>query len=325
MRKFRMLALIWLVIAPLAMAPQSDAEKIKAGPVQSTGGRECVFPLCGGMMIQSVNERDVVVHEIVYGPDGPTWQILEDGTAQYLHRDPRGNTVMLTDGAAAGVLERVTYDPYGAPRFQDPANQDKRDVLGIFLAESDYDNPQLFSSLWYEPEMGLRTGAAGTDRVGYYRLGTRLYNPDEGRLATRPTVLEAQTVHLSLQIDGNEVQGEGHAPDIEFIQIWNQGGIVVTAAIAIPNLIEARKGANESDGDDLPDFLDVDSDNRRYLYFSKVADDTSSCWIRTNQLHTHSAAKVVVRGWDSEIKEMVGSSSGTPGGGAGKVMVLDLH
>ena len=145
-----------------------------------------------GIVIEERNESDVVVRQIVYGGGRPLWQILSDGSAQYLHVDPRGNVVALTEatgtpGVTPGdVLERFTYDAYGKPLLQDANNQDKTDPFsGRLLAQSELDNDLLFRGMVYDPETGERGFASGSDFGGLYCGTGRYLDPDDGRFLTR--------------------------------------------------------------------------------------------------------------------------------------------
>lgn len=190
-RKLGMLALVLFVIVPLAMAPKPRPEKIQVGPVKPNGLRPCIAPLCGGFVLEERDAADAVVRQVVHGPDGPLWQVLADGSSQYIHEDPRGNVAMLTEGTGTAgaspgdVLERVTYDVFGKPTFQDAANQDKTGRTGTFAAQSEFDNDLLFSGLLYDPETGSRGSSPNSDFGGFYSSGGRYYNADEGRYVTR--------------------------------------------------------------------------------------------------------------------------------------------
>jgi len=211
--KLGMLALVLFVIVPLAMAPnvpeklghdtlrkqgnptsgsKLDRAKVElARSVQATTSADCYYPLCGGLVIEERDASDNVMREVVYAGATPLWQILFDGSSQYLHEDPRGNVAMLTEGtglptAAAGdILELITYDAYGKPLFQDANSQNKTDGGGNFLAASDFDNTLLFMAAWYDPETGNRGRAINSDFGGLYALGGRYLNPDEGRFISR--------------------------------------------------------------------------------------------------------------------------------------------
>ncbi len=174
------------------MGSKLDRAKIELQrSVNAGAARKCISPLCGGYLIEQRDAVDAVAQQVVYGPGGPVWQLPADGSSQYLHEDPRGNVVLLTEGAgspmaAAGdVLERVTYDPFGKPVFQDAANIDKTEAGGTFLAQSDLGNRLLFQGRWYDPESGARGTTPKTDFGGMYARGLRYLDPDDGRYVSR--------------------------------------------------------------------------------------------------------------------------------------------
>jgi YD repeat-containing protein len=131
-----------------------------------------------------IEERDLaaggIARQIVYG-GGPLWQVLGDGTSQYLLEDPMGSVVGLFDG---GVVERVTYDPYGKPQFESPGNVALTDASGNFAPSSQFSNRLLWHALWYNPELGERTADINLDWGGCYLIGGGVnhYNPNTGRI-----------------------------------------------------------------------------------------------------------------------------------------------
>lgn len=142
-------------------------------------------------VLEEWDGSNVLVREVVYGLGTPLWQLLPDGSSQYFHEDPRGNVVALTEGAgspvaAAGdVLERVTYDPYGKPVFQNAANANKTDMFGVPIGESDLQNTLLFRGLWYDPATSGRSPSTNADFGGWYLFDAQYYNPNTGRHTTR--------------------------------------------------------------------------------------------------------------------------------------------
>ena len=191
----RALAIVVLVMAPWAMAMKGDfsqghtryAKRMPQTREHILLGRQVGL----SRVIEERNLTDNVTRQIIYGARSPLWQLLSDGTSQYFHEDPRGNVVALTEGvgppteSAGDVLERVTYDPYGKPLFQDAANVDKRDPVGVLVGASDFQNTLLFGGLWYDPASSLRSAGLNDDFGGWYMAAAQYYNPNTGRHTTR--------------------------------------------------------------------------------------------------------------------------------------------
>jgi RHS repeat-associated protein len=79
----------------------------------------------------------------------------------------------------------VTYDPYGKPTFESPANQPLTDAAGSPVAQSPGGNPRLFAGMRYDPETGSRSANPAADRGGLYQTWQRMLNPNDGRFLTR--------------------------------------------------------------------------------------------------------------------------------------------
>jgi RHS repeat-associated protein len=131
--------------------------------------------------VQEIEERDgadAVVAQYVYGPAIDEILTMErGGQAYYYHDDSLGSIEALTDGTQA-IVERTTYDAYGAPKFTNatftPAG-----------TTSSVGNPFLFTAQRLDPETGLY----------YYR--NRYYNPSTGRFIERdPTGYGAGSMGL---------------------------------------------------------------------------------------------------------------------------------
>jgi YD repeat-containing protein len=143
----------------------------------------------GDVLGEAIEEDDAsgaLAMQYGVGPGGGClWHVHGDGSTQYLLEDAFGSTVALapsfTGGSGGNVLERVVYDAYGKPTFQDPFNSPiTAPGGGPFIAESQYDNHHLFRGMHYEPELGARTTNVNTDFGGLYS-GSGIYNPNEGR------------------------------------------------------------------------------------------------------------------------------------------------
>jgi RHS repeat-associated protein len=88
----------------------------------------------------------------------------------YFEQSTTGNVVALTN-SSGGVVERYTYDSYGAPQFETSASTAKS------VLASDFGNPYLFASRRYEPWI-----------VPLYEHRSRVYNPVSGRFIQRDTI-----------------------------------------------------------------------------------------------------------------------------------------
>ncbi len=116
---------------------------------------------------QLIEERDwnetLVNRRFFYGAQGElvAMQQVTGSVLYYLHDDVHGSVVMVTNPAAA-VVERVTYDAYGAPEFQDAANNPTG------LLKSVVGNPFLYQGQYYDPETRFyeKRGAIFAPRYG---------------------------------------------------------------------------------------------------------------------------------------------------------------
>ncbi len=116
---------------------------------------------------QEIEERDgsgTVLAQYV-----PGLTMGRGGQTFYYHDDSLGSTEVLTDSTQA-IVERTTYDAYGAPQFTD-ANFNPSATT-----TSSVGNPFLFTSQRLDPETGLY----------YYR--NRYYNPSTGRFIERDPI-----------------------------------------------------------------------------------------------------------------------------------------
>jgi YD repeat-containing protein len=150
-------------------------------------------------VIEEQDVAGVVVRHVVAEPPGivpsPYLESLfqvRPGSHEHLLTDAAGNVTTVASGATGAALERVVYDAYGKPMFQDAGNADLcNDTTphacpgGNFLSKSRFGNTQLFRSLEYDPEQGARTGNVNTDWGGLYLAGVRFFDPNQGRHLTR--------------------------------------------------------------------------------------------------------------------------------------------
>jgi YD repeat-containing protein len=150
----------------------------------------------GNSRAHVIEERDAtsaVVRQSVVTPQHAStlWQIRNGGTsAEHLLLDRRGSAIAVTPANDDIIAERLTYDAYGTPTFENAANQKLCEgpnpqpcgmLTGPFLAESTVGNPELFRGLRYDPELGKRTKVPNTDYAGLYSDGDQCVDPNEGR------------------------------------------------------------------------------------------------------------------------------------------------
>src|SRR5262249_19919546 len=128
--------------------------------------------------------------------DGPSESALEDGLGR------GGALVPAFAAGGGGVLERVVYDAYGKPTFEDAFNNPiVSPATGRFLAESQYHNDHLFRGLRYDPELGARGTSVNNDFGGLYGDGLA-YNPNEGRSMDGPgAAVETKPGPISSPVD----------------------------------------------------------------------------------------------------------------------------
>ena len=84
----------------------------------------------------------------------------------YYCQDANINTTALVEDYDGTVVERVTYDPYGKPKFYNGAWQNPSD-------SSAFDNAILYCGYYFDEESGL------------YSVRHRCYHPTLGRWPTR--------------------------------------------------------------------------------------------------------------------------------------------
>jgi RHS repeat-associated protein len=143
----------------------------------------------GTTVVEELDGAGVLARTAVFGRHGRDllWQIDGGGTVHYYLQDAHGSTVAMTDGAAPAVMERVTYGPYGWPRFADPNSVPLIDPnSGLPMPRSTVGNPSLFAGMRYEPELGGCPGGGwGPECGGTYHTLHRTYSPFQGRFLSR--------------------------------------------------------------------------------------------------------------------------------------------
>lgn len=121
--------------------------------------------------VEEIEERDDMNNttEYVYGAGIDEILTMDrGGQTYYYHDDSLGNIEALTDGTEA-IIERTTYDAYGAPKFTDAA-------FNPGGSTSSVDNPFLFTGRRLDEETGLY----------YYR--NRYYSSSLGRFIERDPI-----------------------------------------------------------------------------------------------------------------------------------------
>jgi RHS repeat-associated protein len=112
--------------------------------------------------VQALAEYGAARKRYVPGPGIDNVLGFHDGAARYLHHDGL-NSVTLTTDASNNVIERVTYDSFGAPTFRNA------DFSPAGTAGSMSGNRSLFTGREWEPDLGV------------YNYRARFYCPTRGR------------------------------------------------------------------------------------------------------------------------------------------------
>jgi len=200
-----------------------------------------------GRVVEERDGSEVVQATYLYGhgPDQPL-NMQRGGLDFFYHSDDLHNVMSLTD-AAGVVIERYEYGDYGTPL--DPTT-----LAPLVGPVSGVGNPLLFSGARHDSESGL------------YCLSTRYLDPTVGRFTSRDSIGtwgDPLGLGNPFTYVGNnpwtlrDPRGTGPGMITGLTALgtsldprrWAQDWIhvpTVMAAIAIPNLINAMKGANES-------------------------------------------------------------------------------
>jgi RHS repeat-associated protein len=144
---------------------------------RTEGGITTLFYYEGWNLIEERNAADQLIARYVHGPN--TDELVARVTASgptYFHADALGSIVALTD-ARGQILERYSYDIYGAPTIKDPAN--------TTIAASAFGNRFLFAGREYLAKIAL------------YDYRNRFYSPATGRfLQTDPIKFAGRDFNL---------------------------------------------------------------------------------------------------------------------------------
>ncbi len=111
--------------------------------------------------------------------------MISNNHAYYYHADTRNNIAAITDENGA-LIERYSYDPYGAATITDE--------LGQVITESTIGNSYRFSSRRYDAATGLY----------YYRH--RMYTPELGRFLQRDPVGYADGMNVYKYVRNNPIK-----------------------------------------------------------------------------------------------------------------------
>jgi RHS repeat-associated protein len=156
---------------PIAQYTYDGLNRCVSKSVQNSGAFNGFtrYLLDGQQEIEERDTLDVMTAQYLYGSDID--DILRmDRAAQsyYYHDDSLGSIEALTD-ASGNIIERTTYDAYGAPQFTDASfvPSGTTSLVG---------NPFLFTAQRLDSETGLY----------YYR--NRHYNPTTGRFVERDPI-----------------------------------------------------------------------------------------------------------------------------------------
>ena len=155
----------------------------------------CHFFYAGDQKIEERNASGQVTKHYVWGNGIDELLRLDiyngaSPTPYYIHTDNIGSTTAITDGNG-NLVERVTYDVYGAPTLTD--------ALGQTLKKSTIRNTTLFQGREYDYDLSL------------YNYRARYFDPSLGRFL--------QTDPLGYQDSMNLYQGMGMNP-VNFVDPW---------------------------------------------------------------------------------------------------------
>ena len=155
------------------------------------------FFYAGDQKIEERNASGQVTKQYVWGNGIDELLRLDifngsSSTPYYVHTDNIGSTTAVTDGSG-NLVERVTYDVYGAPTFTD--------ALGQTLKKSTIRNTTLFQGREYDYDLSL------------YNYRARYFDPSLGRFL--------QTDPLGYQDSMNLYQGMGMNP-LNFVDPWGE-------------------------------------------------------------------------------------------------------
>ena len=158
------------------------------------------FFYAGDQKIEERNGSGQVTKQYVWGNGIDELLRLDvfngsSSTPYYIHTDNIGSTTAITDGNG-NLVERVTYDVYGAPTFTD--------ALGQTLKKSTIRNTTLFQGREYDYDLAI------------YNYRARYFDPIMGRFL--------QTDPLGYQDSMNLYQGMGMNP-VNFVDPWGEYGI----------------------------------------------------------------------------------------------------
>ena len=97
--------------------------------------------------LSAANVEGALKRRFFTGPDTSVVAVQNVVAAQlfYIHEDDRRSAAMVTNSVGS-VVERIVYDAYGAPQFQDAANNPTGAI------ESSIGNPFLHQGRFYDPE-----------------------------------------------------------------------------------------------------------------------------------------------------------------------------
>jgi YD repeat-containing protein len=123
----------------------------------------------GRRAIEEWDASDQLARRSVFGAQGePLWQVVAGGTSRYFLEDIQGSVGALTESTGPVVVERMTYDPFGKPVFEDANNQPLLDVMSRPEAQSPQQNAFGFLGGRYDPELGSRSADVLDDMAGLY-------------------------------------------------------------------------------------------------------------------------------------------------------------
>lgn len=138
----------------------------------------------GWRVIEERDDSGTVAAAYLYGDAGTPLALRRDGQTYYYHYNPLGSIEALTD-ASGTVIERFTYDPFGAVTITDAA--------GTVHPDSVVGNPYYFTGQRRDPATGL------------YDFRHREYHPGLGRFLQRDPLGYADSLNAYAYAMSNPV------------------------------------------------------------------------------------------------------------------------
>ncbi len=175
----------------------------------------------GDRAVETRDSSGAIVDQFVHGDgiDELVQWIDAQGQTRYFLTDEVGSVIGLTD-ASGNVIERVSYDSFGAPTFRDAAGALITDYAGAPVAVSPIGNRFLYQGREYDGELALWRRAQPTPgyfaevpAAGQYNFRYRYVSPEEGRFTSRDPYAMANNDAIDPSfLVGRILTGESESP-----------------------------------------------------------------------------------------------------------------